>query len=108
MPVIGRPISKGRGVSRDIYVYEPTTLAQTEGHSPLFSGIKTKLIAHTKSDSAGYYSLALPAGNYSIFVGEGDKFFAAISDGNGILNPIIILVKNISEKDITITAKATY
>lgn len=108
MPSPGKAISKGRGAARDIFIYEPTQINQTTGSSPAFSAIKTRLIARTKSDSTGHYSASLPAGNYSVFVKEGEYFFAAESDGNGILNPVTISNNTITQKNITVTLNAVF
>jgi hypothetical protein len=108
MPGPGRPQSKGRGVSRVVYIYEATTPAQTTGASPLFNHIKTKLIAQTKSDSTGHYAVKLPPGKYSVFIAEGAQYFAAESDGTGALNPVNVLPKTLTTKDFTINTGAVY
>ena len=108
MPGPGRPQSKGRGVSRYLLIYEPTTIKSTRGDRPIFTHIKTRLIARAKSDSTGYYAIKLPAGKYSVFIGEGKNFFAAESNDNGMINAVEITDKTISHKDFTITLGATY
>ena len=108
MPSPGRPLSKGHGVSRDIYVYEPTPISLTLGASPIFTQIKTGLITHIKSDSTGHYALSLPAGKYSVFVREGIGFFAAENDGSGVLNPVEVIKNTSLKKDFIIAAGAVY
>lgn len=108
MPSPGKALNKGRGVTRDILIYQPTTISQTTGSSPAFISIKTKLVATTKSDSTGHYSIALPAGSYSVFVKEGGYFFAAESDGNGVLNPVSINTNTITQKSLTITLNTAF
>lgn len=108
MPSPGRPVSKGRGISRDVFIYESTTVAQTTGQAPLFVSVKTKLIAKTTSDSTGYYTVKLPPGNYSVFIGEKGGLFAAESDGTGRLNPVTLLMGNLTKKDFTISLNATF
>lgn len=108
MPSPGRPQSKGRGVSRDIYIYEPTTTAQTEGNAPLFDRIKTRLVAQTKSDSTGHYSIKLPAGKYSVFISNDTSFFAAESDGKGLLNLVEIAANKVTPKNFTLNSGAAY
>ena len=108
MPTIGRPQSKGRGVARDIHIYQSTSLSQTNGTSPLFTSIKTKLIAQTKSDSTGHYTVKLPVGKYSVFIKEGEQFFAAESDGTGALNPVEISLNALAKKDFIINHAAAY
>ena len=108
MPGPGRPQSKGRGVSRYLLIYEPTTIKSTRGDRPIFTHIKTRLIARAKSDSTGYYAIKLPAGKYSVFIGEGKNFFAAGSDVNGIINPIEVSDKTVTHKDFNLTIHAAY
>ena len=108
MPTIGRPQNKGRGVMRDIYIYQPATISQTTGNSTLFTAVKTKLIAQTKSDSTGHYLVKLAAGKYSVFIKEGDQFFAAESDGTGAINPVEITLNTLTKKDFTINNNAAY
>ncbi|QKJ30950.1 carboxypeptidase regulatory-like domain-containing protein [Mucilaginibacter mali] len=108
MPSPGKPISKGRGVARDIYIYQPTSTGQTTGNRPAFTSIKTKLIAQVKSDSAGHYFVKLPPGDYSVFIKEGACFFAAESDGSGTLNPVKVNTNIVTLKNLTITLNATY
>lgn len=108
MPSPGRPVSKGHGVSREIFIYEPATISQTTGNSPMFNRINVRLISQTKSDSAGHYSINLPMGTYSVFIKEEGKFFAAESNGTGVLNPIIITRNTVTKKDFTINNGAAY
>lgn len=108
MPSPGKQPDKGRGVSREIYIYEPASIHQTQGASPLFDQIKTRLITTTKSDSAGHYAVKLPAGRYSVFIKDNGRFFAAESDGGGILNPVEIIAKTVTRKDFKITTNAAY
>lgn len=108
MPSPGKPQSKGRGVSRYLFIYEPVTIKNTTGTSPVFTHIKTRLVARTKSDSTGYYAIKLPTGKYSVFIAEGKGFFAAESNGEGVLNPVEITDKTITSKDFRLTAGAAY
>jgi hypothetical protein len=108
MPGPGRQPNKGRGVSRAVYIFEPTSINNTEGTSPLFSHIKTRLIAQTKSDSTGYYAIKLPPGRYSVFIAENAQYFAAESDGTGTLNPVEIAPTSVTQKNFTINNKAAY
>jgi hypothetical protein len=108
MPGPGRPLNKGRGVSRTVYFYAPTTGNETQGTAPLYTNLKTKLIAQTKSDSTGHYSIKLPAGKYSVFINEAGHLFAAESDGTGTLNPVDVLSKTITKKDFTLNHNAAY
>lgn len=108
MPSPGRPQSNGRGVSRFIFIYEPSTVKNTTGTGPVFIHVKTRLIARAKSDSTGYYAIKLPAGKYSVFIGDNKGFFAAQSNGQGILNPVEITERTVTNKDYKITIGASF
>ena len=108
MPSPGRVTGKGRGVSREIFVYATTTISQATGSAPMFDHISTRLIMRTKSDTTGHYSINLPAGKYSVFIKEEGKFFASESDDKGALNPVEITQNHILKKDFTINYRAAY
>lgn len=108
MPGPGRAQSRGRGTSRYLFIYEPTTIKNTSGTRPVFTHIKTRLVARAKSDSTGHYAIKLPAGKYSVFIGEGKNFFAAESDADGIINPVEITNNTVFHKDFSITVNAAY
>jgi hypothetical protein len=109
MPSPGRIAGKGSlRVSREIYIYQPTTINQTLGSSPLFKQINTHLIAKTKSDSTGYYEINLPTGNYSVFILDKGQFFASESDGDGVINPVQILSNTVTKKTFNINYQAAY
>ncbi|WP_158825160.1 carboxypeptidase-like regulatory domain-containing protein [Mucilaginibacter lacusdianchii] len=108
MPGPGRPKSRGRGVVKDIYVYQATTTTQATGNMPLFTKISSRLAAHTRSDSTGRYQVKLPAGKYSVFIKETNGYFAAEADGEGHLNPVIITNGQTTTRDVTITLNAVF
>jgi hypothetical protein len=108
MPGPGKDLQPNKGAVREIWIFEPTAEKQVTGTSPLFNTLSTKSIAHTTSDSTGHYQIKLPAGRYSIFIKESSGYFAAESDGTGILNPVEVSIGHTTTKDITITLNAVY
>lgn len=108
MPGPGRQSGQKHGVSRNLFIYEATTTKNTSGDSPLFTRITTHLVARTKSDSAGHYTVQLPPGKYSVFIMDGTNFFAAESNSEGILNPVEITGKAFVQQDFTLSANAVY
>jgi hypothetical protein len=109
MPQFGKQnVSKGKGVSRDIYFYMPATINDVKGSTPKYTEIHTPLILHTKSDSLGYYKAKLRPGAYSVFIKEGGIFFASEQDANGYINYLKIDGNNDVVKDYTISLSAYY
>lgn len=108
IPMKGKPQQKGRGISRELYIYQPTTAAQAEGDNLIFYKIGTKLMAITRSDSTGCYRVALPAGKYSVFIKDKDVYYATETDDRGILNPVEIIKDSVVVKNWTLSKGATY
>jgi hypothetical protein len=109
MPMKGKPTNSNKhGVKRDIYIYKATALQQTQGKTPLFDQVNTPLVFKTISDRNGHYKANLPQGTYSVFVKEDGKFFAAETDGSGILNPVTVTSNTTTLRDITITVDAAF
>lgn len=109
MPMKGKPVKHtGKGITRDVWIYQATTTQQTQGNIPLFTQIKSHLAAKVKSDSTGYYKCPLPAGHYSVFIKEGEQFFASETDGQGILNPVDVIAGNLTRRDINVNINAVY
>ncbi len=108
MPAPGRAISRGRGLSCEVYIYSATQSSDTRGPAPLFSQINTPLITQIKSDSTGRYTAYLPPGRYSLFIKENNLFFANETDGNGYLNFVEVKSGLVSAKDFRVTLRAVY
>lgn len=109
MPMKGKPTNNNkRGVKREIYIYRATSAKQTKGNTPLFDKVNTPLVLKTTSDQNGHYKANLPIGNYSVFVKEDGKLFAAETNGAGILNPVNIMLNKISNRNVIITVNAAF
>ena len=104
MPSPGRTISQGHPVKRTVLVYELTKREQATENGTHYINIKTKLIAKSQSNDAGYYSIALPAGYYSVFVDDNDQLYANSFDGKGNINPVEVKTDSITKLDIIINA----
>lgn len=92
-----------QGVVREILFYEPTHLQDVDQVSDgLFTKIKTKLIATTKSAPDGSFTIKLPPGEYSVFVKERDGLFANLVDRANTLNPVTVKPKHYAWLTITV------
>lgn len=111
MPKVGVPPASPKPVSTTLYVYEPTHLSQVkalEAGSPLYTTINRKLVASVLSDSLGRYSVALPAGTYSVFVKKGDYFFANMFDRENNIQLVSVDSGKITPLNILINSGASY
>ncbi|CAM3772685.1 carboxypeptidase regulatory-like domain-containing protein [Mucilaginibacter galii] len=108
MPMKGTQRSKPKALICEVYIYKPTTVKQAQGQGTLYSQINTPLVAKVKTDSAGHYQVKLPVGNYSVFVKEGNQYFASESDGTGNLNPAEVFAGKVTTRNITVNHDAAY
>ncbi|WP_448701052.1 hypothetical protein ACFGVR_03065 [Mucilaginibacter sp. AW1-3] len=108
MPSPDRKITQGTPVSRTVLVYALTRRIDANANGTLFSDIKTKLIAKTKSDTTGRYAIALPTGSYSVFVETDAGLFANLFDDQGNINKVEVKKDSISKRDIVINNLAVY
>lgn len=108
MPGPGRVLSVGQPVIREIQVYQLTQISEAKSNGTIFTGIKTALIAKTRSNAKGYFELHLPIGKYSVFVLEPEGLYANYFDDKGSINPVEVLKDSVIRKDILISNKAVF
>lgn len=82
MPMKGGPPVVPKGIATTVLIYEPTHISQVSrlGTSATYTAISTKLVASVDTDSTGNFTIALPVGAYSVFVKQGDRFYANLFD----------------------------
>jgi hypothetical protein len=99
---------------RPIFVFEKTQVAQTVQSASgacFYSFVLSRLVDTTESGEDGYYQIALPPGDYSLFVLErsGDFYANEFGGVGGVyVNPVTVQANQTVEKDIKITYKATF
>lgn len=108
MPMKGAERPKPKALVCEVYIYQATTPKQAQGQGTLYNAISTKLAAKVKTDSTGHYQAELPAGIYSVFVKEGNQYFAAESDGTGTLNPAQVVTGKVTTRNVTVNHDAAY
>jgi len=97
MPMIGRSSTcTSYPVKRTILIYESTTHNNVEGWGPLYNSVNSKLITREDTDQDGFFQITLAPGKYSVFIFEKNKFYASGSDGQGVLNPLIVKNDSVS------------
>lgn len=108
MPGPGQKPAPAR-VKRTVYIYEAATAADAEGAAPLYTAVRTRLVATVKSDTAGHYSCKLKPGRYSVLTGEEDgKLFSSMSNEKGELSPAEVLPNEVLTYNILVNYKAVY
>ncbi len=110
MPAPGKPAVEAKPIITTIYIYEATNLSQVErvGSSPFYETISTRFIKSVASDESGKFSLALPAGSYSIFTKVDGKFYANSFDSKNNIALTVVEENKFSEVNIVISNKASF
>ena len=109
MPSPDRETPKAMPVQRELLVYELTNISEATSQNGFYTAIVKSKIKSIKSDAAGKFCLALPEGEYSLFVKEGDKgLYANSFDGKGNIFPVKVSRDNVSIIVFTIDYQAAY
>lgn len=107
MPGPGATGGKTEGVQRKIHLFKPFKMPPVDG------GFydKEKLgnpVDEFNSCPDGSFSRFLPDGEYSILVEEKGKLYANSTDGEGYINKITVLPRQVTQHKIVINYQATY
>ncbi len=96
-------------VERELFVHAPTRHSDVtqEGDGPFFSEIRSNLVARAWSDVAGRFRILLPPGTYSLFVREGNLFYAN-SFTNEYIFPVTVERRRMTSVTFDITYLATF
>jgi hypothetical protein len=108
MPGPDQKSRSAKGIKRNIYIYEVTTLQQTIQEEGFFKSINTKLVKEAKSRSNGRFCIKLPPGTYSVFVQESKGLWANLFDEKGQINVVQINNGAWTELDINVNYMAAY
>lgn len=108
MPSPGRAPSSGQPVIRDIAIYKLTNLSEAKNNGGVFTEVKTVCVAKTTSNAKGYFEVALPAGQYTVFIVEKEGLYANNFNGKGSINTVEVLKNSVTRKDISISNKAIF
>jgi hypothetical protein len=98
-----------KGIQRTVFIYDVATPADADGTAPLYTAVRTKLVAKVKSDTAGNYAVNLKPGKYSVLTGEENgKLFSSLSNEKGELSPAEVLPNEVLKYNILVNYKAVY
>ncbi|MGB3619497.1 MAG: carboxypeptidase regulatory-like domain-containing protein [Catalinimonas sp.] len=110
-PDMDADAAAGRPVVREVVVHPLTSYGDVtrDGDEPtFFTAIATERIATLRSDSTGCFQVSLPVGSYSLFVREGDRYYANRFDGDGMIFPVRVVEDEVTAVEFSIDWDATY
>jgi hypothetical protein len=108
MPGPESVLSPNQGTSREILIYEITSIKDVTQVGPFFRDVKTKLVATVQSKSDGSFKIKLLPGAYSIFTKEKTGLYANLFDEKNNINPVIVKPGQYAWKTITVDYDAAY
>lgn len=110
MPGAGRTPPAGKPVRRELFVYEPTTMAQMKTRADgFYEAVQTNLVKRAWSDKQGRFRISLPPGQYSVLVKEpGKGLFANVFDGEMHAFPVEVKPGRFTTVSLEITYAAAY
>ncbi|NOT77216.1 MAG: carboxypeptidase regulatory-like domain-containing protein [Cyclobacteriaceae bacterium] len=108
MPGPESVLSPNQGTTREIVVYELTTIKDATQIGPFFRDIKTKFVASILSKPDGSFKIKLAPGSYSVFTKEKNGFYANLFDDKNNINPVVVRESEYPWLTITIDYEATY
>lgn len=110
MPMKGAPENKPKSLQTTVLIYEPTNISNTEPNTPttVYTLIHTKRVASVNTDSTGYFKIELPVGKYSLFIKQGNQFFANMYDQFNNIALFEVLPAQFTEVKLTVNIAAAY
>lgn len=110
MPMKGVEAQPLKGIRSRVLIYDSTHLSQTtrSAASGLYTLINTRLVASVETDSTGKFSISLPAGKYSLFIKQGENFFANLFDQYNNIALFEVVQGRFTDAKLTLNIGATY
>ena len=110
MPLKDAPKKTPKGFQCTILVYEPTNIAQVDPQTTttLYTKILTKQVALVNTDSTGFFKIELPIGKYSLFIQQGDRYFANMFDQFNNIALFEVLPSIFTDVKLTVNKAAAY
>lgn len=110
MPSPDAPSALPKGIQTTVFIYESTLLSQVTriGTSPEYTVINTKQVASVQTDSTGHFAVALPVGEYSLFVQQGKAFYANLFDENNRIAPFSVKKGEVTLASLQVSKGANF
>ncbi|MBI2283355.1 MAG: carboxypeptidase regulatory-like domain-containing protein [Bacteroidetes bacterium] len=93
-----------------VFIYEPTHISQVTrtGTEPVYTAIATRLVASVETDSTGHFTVSLPVGSYSLFVKQGDRFYANLFDNNNHIALFPVEEGKLTQANLSVSNRASF
>ncbi len=101
-------LSPNQGATREICIYELTSIKDVTQVGPFFRDVKTKMVATIQSKPDGTFKIKLPPGAYSVFTKERNGLYANLFDEKNNINPVMVKNGQYAWRTITIDYDAAY
>jgi uncharacterized heparinase superfamily protein len=110
MPMKGASKKTAKSLQCTILVYEPTNINQVDPQTAttLYTKIHTHEVASVNTDSTGFFKIQLPIGKYSLFIKQGDQYFANMFDQFNNIALFEVLPTKFTEVKLTVNKAAAY
>lgn len=110
MPSPDAPIAEPQPFATTVYVYALTRIGEVsrKDAAPFYDAVHTKLIDSVSADQNGFYALALPPGDYSLFTRVDGRLYANAFGPANEIAPVRVEAGRITKSDILISARASY
>lgn len=93
-----------------VFIYEPTHISQVTrtGTEPVYTAIATRLVASVDTDSTGHFTVSLPVGSYSLFVKQGNHFYANLFDNNNRIALFTVEEGKLTLANLSVSNRASF
>jgi hypothetical protein len=111
MPMEGTRSRTPKAVLTTVYIYEPTHISQVtqvKDAPAEYTAISTKQVASITTDSTGHFTVALPPGSYSVFVGHKKRLYANLFDSRNNIALFTVEENKLTTVNLTISSSAVY
>ncbi len=110
MPMKDAPDAKAKSFPTTVYIYPLLKLNEIANYAQngIYTVLPGKHLKAQKTNEEGAFSMNLPEGKYSVFVGYKNGFFANISDAAGYVQPVLIEKDKVTNLIVTVDADAVY
>lgn len=97
-------------VMTTVFIYEPTHISQVTrtGTEPVYTAIATRLVASVETDSTGHFTVSLPVGSYSLFVKQGNHFYANLFDNNNNIALFTVEEGKLTQANLSVSNRASF
>lgn len=97
-------------VMTTVFIYEPTHISQVTrtGTEPVYTAIATRLVASVETDSTGHFTVSLPVGSYSLFVKQGNYFYANLFDNNNNIALFTVEEGKLTQANLSVSSRASF